>query len=145
MLAEGNKIIAEGAGACPVAAALNGTFDKNVKKIVCVVCGGGIDSEKLVTILQGGVPENSSKEDQINFDHRLRQLNLVLPQAPEPKGCYTPAVIVDNLLYTSGHGPAMPDGKSYITGRIGNELTIEDGVEAWECEEHVQVVVQQLF
>ena len=131
LLAEGNKIIAEGAGACPVAAALNDMCGKEAKKIVCVVCGGGIDSDKLATILQGNVPENSSKDDDSkDFDKRVKKLNLTLPTAPEPKGCYTPAVIIDNFLYTSGHGPVLPDGKSYITGRIGDEMTVETGIEA---------------
>ena len=130
MLAEGNKIIAEGAGACPVAAVLGGLCGNDAKKIVCVVCGGGIDNDKLTTILRGEVPENASTIAAINFEDQLKALDYTLPSAPEPKGCYTPAIIVGNFLYTSGHGPVLPDGKSYITGRIGNELTVEDGVDA---------------
>ena len=129
-MAEGNKIIAEGAGACPVAAVLSGMCGKGAKKIVCVVCGGGIDNDKLSTILKGDVPECTSNNQSIDFDERLKRLNVTLPTAPEPKGCYTPAVIVDNFLYTSGHGPVLPDGKCYMTGRIGNELTVEDGIDA---------------
>ena len=109
---------------------LSGLCGKDAKKIVCVVCGGGIDNDKLTTILKGEVPLAVSSGDSTNFEDRLKKLNVTLPSAPEPKGCYNPAVIVDNLLYTSGHGPVLPDGKSYITGRIGNELTVEDGVDA---------------
>jgi threonine dehydratase len=54
LLAERSRIVAEGAGAAPVAAALGGSVD--AKTIVCVVSGGNIDSETLATILQGGVP-----------------------------------------------------------------------------------------
>jgi threonine dehydratase len=54
MMAERNRLIAEGAGALPVAAALEGKAGGG--KIVCVVSGGNIDSTKLATILQGGVP-----------------------------------------------------------------------------------------
>jgi threonine dehydratase len=53
-MAERNRIIAEGAGAAPVAVALSGLAGSG--KIVCVVSGGNIDLDKLVTILQGGVP-----------------------------------------------------------------------------------------
>ena len=42
---------AEGAGACPVAAALQGVAGAKAKKVVCVVSGGGLDKEKLVQIL----------------------------------------------------------------------------------------------
>jgi threonine dehydratase len=49
LLAERNRVIAEGAGACPVACALAGKAGSG--KIVCVVSGGNIDLKKLATIL----------------------------------------------------------------------------------------------
>jgi threonine dehydratase len=54
LLAERNRIVAEGAGATPVAAALAGRGGAG--KIVCVVSGGNIDASKLAKILEGGVP-----------------------------------------------------------------------------------------
>ena len=54
LLAERNRVVAEGAGATPVAAALSG--DAGTGKIVCVVSGGNIDSAKLATILSGKTP-----------------------------------------------------------------------------------------
>ena len=54
LLAERNRVVAEGAGAAPVAAALNRAID--AKTIVCVVSGGNIDLEVLATILRGEVP-----------------------------------------------------------------------------------------
>jgi len=53
VLAERNRIIAEGAGAIGAAAAMKGMCSSEKRKIVCVVCGGGLDSEKLIKILQG--------------------------------------------------------------------------------------------
>ena len=49
LLAERNRIIAEGAGACPVACALAG--QAGAGKIVCVVSGGNIDLDKLCAVL----------------------------------------------------------------------------------------------
>jgi threonine dehydratase len=49
LLAERNRIIAEGAGACPVACALSG--EARQRKIVCVVSGGNIDLSKLAALL----------------------------------------------------------------------------------------------
>jgi len=49
LLAERNRVIAEGAGACPVACALEGMA--GVGKVVCIVSGGNIDLTKLCTIL----------------------------------------------------------------------------------------------
>lgn len=49
LMAERNHIIAEGAGACPVACALSG--NAGTGKIVCIVSGGNIDFSTLTTIL----------------------------------------------------------------------------------------------
>jgi threonine dehydratase len=49
LLAERNRVIAEGAGACPVACALAGLAGAG--KVVCVVSGGNIDLTKLCNIL----------------------------------------------------------------------------------------------
>ena len=53
MLAERHHILAEGAGAAALAAALAGAEGK---KIVCVVSGGNIDAGHLLKILHGGMP-----------------------------------------------------------------------------------------
>jgi threonine dehydratase len=50
ILAERNRVIAEGAGATSVAAALSGKAGSG--KVVCVVSGGNIDFEKLVKIFK---------------------------------------------------------------------------------------------
>jgi len=49
ILAERNRVIAEGAGACPVACALDGMAGAG--KVVCVVSGGNIDFAKLCAVL----------------------------------------------------------------------------------------------
>ena len=54
LLMERNRVIAEGAGACSVAAALAGQAGDG--KVVCVVSGGNIDAAKLITILGGQIP-----------------------------------------------------------------------------------------
>ncbi|HEY4564324.1 MAG TPA: pyridoxal-phosphate dependent enzyme [Thermoanaerobaculia bacterium] len=54
LLAERHRVIAEGAGAASVAAALAGVPE--ARKVVCVVSGGNIDAAKLCAILEGRVP-----------------------------------------------------------------------------------------
>jgi threonine dehydratase len=54
LLAERARVVAEGAGAAPVAAAL--AHDIGAQRIVCIVSGGNIDAPKLATILAGGIP-----------------------------------------------------------------------------------------
>jgi threonine dehydratase len=54
LLAERARVIAEGAGAVPVAATLAGMAGRG--KVACVVSGGNLDAAKLAVILGGGVP-----------------------------------------------------------------------------------------
>jgi enamine deaminase RidA (YjgF/YER057c/UK114 family) len=61
---------------------------------------------------------------------RMQELKLTLPPAPQPVAKYRTAVQVGNILYVSGHGPAKIDGKSPVVGRVGADLTLEQGKEA---------------
>jgi len=49
-----------------------------------------------------------------------------LPPAPEPKGVYKPCLIDGKYLYLSGHCP-LRDDNTLIVGRIGKDLTKEEG------------------
>jgi len=60
---------------------------------------------------------------------RIKEKGLVLPAAGKPVANYVNAVRVGNLLYLAGKGPTKPDG-SNITGKIGKDLTIEQGYDA---------------
>ncbi|MCS7270408.1 MAG: RidA family protein, partial [Gemmataceae bacterium] len=62
-------------------------------------------------------------------EQRLQELHLVLPPAPKPVAVYKTALRWGNLLFVSGHGPLKPD-KTMITGRVGQDLTLEQGKEA---------------
>ena len=53
LLAERARVVAEGAGAASVAAALR---HRIAGQVVCVISGGNIDASRLATILGGGVP-----------------------------------------------------------------------------------------
>jgi threonine dehydratase len=53
-LVERNRVVAEGAGAVSLAAALSGRYEH--KTVCAVISGGNIDGATLTTILQGGLP-----------------------------------------------------------------------------------------
>jgi enamine deaminase RidA (YjgF/YER057c/UK114 family) len=67
--------------------------------------------------------------DQI--DARLAELGLALPEAAAPVAAYVPAVEAGGLLHISGQLP-FRDGK-VITGRLGEDVTLEGGQEAAEA------------
>lgn len=62
-------------------------------------------------------------------EDRIAELGLQLPPPPKPVGLYKPALVTGNLLYVSGHGPLLDDG-SLIKGRVGADLTLEEGKRA---------------
>lgn len=62
-------------------------------------------------------------------EEKLAQMGITLPPAPNPAANYVNAVRTGNLLFLAGKGPNTPDGK-YITGKVGIDLTVEQGYEA---------------
>src|SRR5438874_1741584 len=58
---------------------------------------------------------------------RLRELNLTLPPPNPPMAKYKSAVRVGDVLYVSGHGPARLSEQTPVTGRVGADLTTEQG------------------
>ena len=66
---------------------------------------------------------------QIDFDRKLKELRVELIPPTKPIANYVKAVRTDNLIFLAGHGPTRADG-SNITGKVGKELTLEQGAEA---------------
>lgn len=64
--------------------------------------------------------------ENLTPDERFEQLKLNLPPAPAPLGVYKPCLVDGKYLYLSGHGPVLDD-KSLIIGRIGSDLSQEEG------------------
>lgn len=64
--------------------------------------------------------------EQQTPEERFQKLGLSLPPAPRPLGVYKPYLIDGKYLYISGHGP-VKDDKSLIIGRIGSDISEEDG------------------
>jgi enamine deaminase RidA (YjgF/YER057c/UK114 family) len=58
---------------------------------------------------------------------RLKELNITLPPPGTPMANYVGAVRVGNLLFVSGHGPLRTDGKPSARGKLGRELSVEQG------------------
>ena len=59
----------------------------------------------------------------------LKELGLDLPEAPKPLGAYVPAARAGNLIFLSGMLPLV-QGKLQYQGKLGKDLTIEQGYES---------------
>ncbi|MCM3240365.1 RidA family protein [Heyndrickxia oleronia] len=63
------------------------------------------------------------------IEKRLKELEIVLDKAPAPAAEYVPAKTVNNLVYTSG-ADCRIKGKLLYEGKVGSDLTVEQGYEA---------------
>ena len=63
-----------------------------------------------------------------NIEQNLKKLGIKLPTAPSPAANYVPFVLVENVLYVSGQ--ISQDKNGLITGKLGEDLSIEEGANA---------------
>jgi len=68
----------------------------------------------------------STNPTHASAEQRLRELGIALPRPPAPLGAYVEAVQTGNLLFLSGALP-VEGGAPKFLGRIGGELSVEDG------------------
>ena len=66
-----------------------------------------------------------------NYDpeSKLKELGVKLSNPSNPVANYVNVVRSGNLLFLSGKGPLKDDG-NYIKGKVGTDLTIEQGYDA---------------
>ncbi len=64
----------------------------------------------------------------MSVETNLAALGLELPEVSTPAGAYVPAVVSGNLVFTAGQIPLV-DGKLMAEGRLGAEITAEQGKE----------------
>ena len=65
----------------------------------------------------------------MSFENKIKELNIVLPKAPDPVGSYVATKIADKLLYISGQ-ISINDKGELIKGKLGKDLKTEAGYEA---------------
>ncbi|MBD2869361.1 RidA family protein [Paenibacillus arenilitoris] len=63
------------------------------------------------------------------IERRLLELGIELPPSPEPRFTYVPCRQTGNLIYLSGQDCRI-NGELMYEGKLGRELTIEQGQEA---------------
>ena len=78
-------------------------------------------------------------------EENLKDLSINLNEVSQPIASYVNCVRTGNLLFLSGKGPIKED-KTYVTGKVGKDLTIEQGNEAARLVaiDHIAVLKDEL-
>jgi enamine deaminase RidA (YjgF/YER057c/UK114 family) len=63
-----------------------------------------------------------------NFETRLADMGVTLPDAPAPAANYVPFVMVGDIVYVSGQ--ISSDESGLITGKLGADMSTEEGAAA---------------
>ena len=67
----------------------------------------------------------------MNFENKIKELKINLPEGKPPVGSYVATKIVGNLLYISGQISISENGE-LIKGKVGKDLSLNDGYKAAE-------------
>ena len=96
----------------------------------------------LLTLASCSSHNHETKEAEKLYDYdveeRLQELGIELVVPGKPVANYVNSVRTGNLVFMAGKGPKKADG-TYVTGKVGVDLSVEEGYEAAKL-----VAVQQL-
>jgi enamine deaminase RidA (YjgF/YER057c/UK114 family) len=74
--------------------------------------------------------QGTNRGGSMGAEARLKERHITLPPPPKPMANYVSSVRTGNLLFLSGHGPLRPEGTPSMSGKVGRDLTIEEGYQA---------------
>lgn len=64
------------------------------------------------------------------FLRRIEELGITLPPVGPKLANFVPTKRIGELVFVSGHGPFDPDGSVIYQGRLGEDVTVEEGQQA---------------
>jgi enamine deaminase RidA (YjgF/YER057c/UK114 family) len=91
--------------------------------IALVACSPQDESQQAAII-----PAQEQPEADYDPEAKLAELNIILPDPPQPVANYVNGVRAGNLIFLAGKGPKRADGTE-ITGKLGQDVSIEEGYE----------------
>jgi enamine deaminase RidA (YjgF/YER057c/UK114 family) len=84
----------------------------------------------------------AQKGQTMSIENKLKALGITLPTPPQPAGAYVRAKKTGNLIFVAGQLPLVA-GKLEYSGRVGEDISIEEGYEAAKiCALNVLSILQ---
>ncbi len=118
----------------------------NCASIVTLIIGCGNRTKNTTekqNVAQFVREKNKTELTSMNAKENLVKLNLVLPEISTPGGSYVSVNVRGNIAYIAIQFPILND-KYLYRGRLGNELTTEEGYKAMElCALNVLAQVEK--
>jgi len=98
-----------------------------------------------VSYESGDVNDEDKVQDEnvpevIDYEKKLDSIGIVLAPVSPPVANYVNVVQTGDLLFLAGKGPKGADGE-YVTGKVGRDLTVEEGYEAAKLVAGLQLAV----
>lgn len=78
-----------------------------------------------------------------NVEEKIVEKGIILPELSTPLANYVHSVKTGNLVFLAGKGPTKPEG-GYVTGKVGVDLTVEEGYEAAKLVAAAQLAALKL-
>mmetsp|Transcript_2448 Transcript_2448/g.3584 ORF Transcript_2448/g.3584 Transcript_2448/m.3584 type:complete len:197 (+) Transcript_2448:103-693(+) len=92
-----------------------------------LVLFGALASATIIAIRQQQTKKAKKSTNAGIVQAQLRKFGITLPVPPTPKGNYVSCTRQGNVLYICGHIPTDFETGSLITGKVGKDLTVEEG------------------
>ena len=73
--------------------------------------------------------KNQKKENKMDFNQKISELNINLPKAADPVGSYVAAKISGKMLFISGQ-ISIDENGNLIKGKLGKDLSTDEGYKA---------------
>ena len=66
----------------------------------------------------------------MEIERKLAEMGLAISEPNPSIGNFVPAVRTGNLLFVSGNLPRLPDGSMAASGKLGREVSVDEGYAA---------------
>jgi len=99
-----------------------------VAGVLLISCNTTVE-KKEATAEEEKIESKAAIDPDYDPEAKLKELGIELSTPSAPVANYVNAVRSGNLVFLAGKGPLKADGEN-ITGKVGDDLTIEEGYEA---------------